>query len=120
MANSKMTQKDYFNQIIALATENDRPDLVEFCNSRIALLDKKGGKVSAKRVAEVEANENAVFEALVKANKAITVTELVKTAENAVKDMAPQKVSAYLTKLVKAEKVARVMDKKVALFSVKA
>lgn len=117
MAN-KMTQKDFFNEIIALAKANDRADIVEFAESRIALLDKKGGKTSAKRTAEVEANETLVFEALSAVNKPITVSELVKTATNEVKDMSGQKVSAYLKKLIENGRVVKTTDKKTSFFQV--
>ena len=118
MANTKTTQKEYFAQIIALAKANERTDLVEFCESRIALLEKKSGKVSAKKTAEVDANTTAVYDALVAVGKPVTVSELTKTATNAVKDFAPQKTSAYLKKLVESGKVVRVVEKKTALFSV--
>ena len=117
MANTKVTQKDYFAQIIALAKANERADLVEFCESRIALLEKKSGKVSAKKTAEVDANTKAVYDALVAVGKPVTVSELTKTATNVVKDFAPQKTSAYLKKLVDGGKAVRTMDKKTALFT---
>lgn len=120
MANTtKMTQKDYFNEIIALAKANDRDDIVEFAEGRIAVLANKQGKVSAKKLAEVDANVELVFDALVAANKPITVSELVKTATNGVQDFSGQKVSAYLKKLKDAERVERTLEKKVAYFSVK-
>ena len=117
MANTKTTQKEYFAELIALAKANDRADLVEFCEGRVALLEKKSGKVSAKKTAEVDANTKAVYDALVAVGKAVTVTELTKTATNAVKDFAPQKTSAYLKKLVDGGKATRTMDKKTALFT---
>ena len=116
MANTKVTQRDYFNEIIALAKANERNDLVEFCESRIALLEKKTSKVSAKKTAEVDANTTAVYDALVAVGKAVTVTELTKTATNAVKDFAPQKTSAYLKKLVESGKAVKTTEKKVSYF----
>ena len=38
---NKMTQRDYFNEIIELAKANERKDIVEFAEGRIAVLDKK-------------------------------------------------------------------------------
>lgn len=37
----KKTQKDMFNEVIALATANGREDIVKFAEERIAALDKK-------------------------------------------------------------------------------
>lgn len=118
MANAKLTQRDYFNEIIALAKANDRADLVEFAEGRIAVLDKKTGKVSAKKTAEVDANTTLVYDALVEIGKAVTVSELVKTATNEIAQWSGQKVSAYLKKLVDSGKVVKTTDKKVSRFTV--
>ena len=115
---TKVTQKDMFNEIIALAEANGRTDLAEFCRDRIEKLSKKNGKVSEKRATEVAENEALVLEALTAIGKAVTVTDLVKSATNAVADMSGQKVSAYLKKLVEAGKVSKTVEKKVSYFSV--
>lgn len=115
MANKK-TQKDFFNDIIVLAEANDRKDIADFARERIEKLASKSGKVSEKRATEVAENEALVLEALTEVGKAVTVTDLVKTATNAVKDMSGQKVSAYLKKLVEAGKVTKTTEKKVSFF----
>lgn len=112
---TKMTQRDYFNEIIALATENGRDDLVEFAKGRIAILDKKKG--SSKPSAKQEENEvikNDIL-AFLADNGGITVSEMIKNEKFA--DYSSQKMSALLSQLAKAEKVVKVMDKKRALFS---
>ena len=38
---NKMTQKDFYKEIIALAQVNGREDIVEFAKGRIEMLDKK-------------------------------------------------------------------------------
>ena len=118
MADKKRTQRDFYNDIIALAKANNRADLVEFAEGRIAVLDKKTGKVSAKKTAEVDANTALVYDALVEVGKAVTVSELIKSANNEVAEWSTPKATAYIKKLVDSGKVIRTVDKKTARFTV--
>ena len=74
MAN-KMTQRDYFNEIIALARANDRADIVEFAEGRIEMLDKKksGSKPTKTQEENVELME--IILSVLDSNGA-TVTEI--------------------------------------------
>jgi len=65
MTNKKTqkTQKDFFNDIIALAEANDCKDIADFARDRIRKLDSKNSKASKKRIAEVAENEALVLEA---------------------------------------------------------
>lgn len=119
MANTKTpTQKEMFNEIIALAKANNREDIVEFAEGRIAVLANKSAKVNTKKVAEVEANTEKVYEALANTDGNLTVSELIKVATNEVAEWNGQKVSAYLKKLVEAGRVTKTTEKKVSRFSV--
>ena len=118
MANAKLTQRDYFNEIIALAKANDREDIVEFAEGRIAVLDNKSKKTNTKKTAEVEANVELVYNALAEIGEAVTVSELVKKATNEVAEWSGQKVSAYLKKLVDDKRVNKTTEKKVSRFAI--
>lgn len=122
MANKKITQREYFNGLIAYLKGEETSftveDFVEFINGRIEVLDKKSTKTDSKKNAEVEANIALVFEALSATNGNVTVTELIKGASNEVAEWSGQKVSAYLSKLEKAGKVVRTTEKKVSRFKV--
>ena len=48
----KMTKKDYYNEIIALATDAGRTDLADFCSTQIELLDKKAAKAKETATAK--------------------------------------------------------------------
>lgn len=115
MANKK-TQREYFAEIRAIVEQAGRTDLVEFVDGRVSALDKKKSKVSTKRTEEIDKNSALVFDALVNVGKAVTVTELVKSATNEVADFSGQKVSAYLKKLVEVGKVVKTEDKRVSYF----
>ena len=115
MANKK-TQKDFFAEIREIVAQAGRTDLVEFVDGRVAVLDNKKSKVSTKRTEEIDKNTALVFNALVNVGKAVTVTELIKSATNEVADFSGQKVSAYLKKLVEVGKVVKTEDKRLSYF----
>lgn len=115
MANKK-TQREFFAEIREIVAQAGRTDLVEFVDGRVSALDKKKSKVSTKRTEEIDKNTSLVFDALVNVGKAVTVTELVKSATNEVADFSGQKVSAYLKKLIEVGKVVKTEDKRVSYF----
>jgi HSP90 family molecular chaperone len=117
MVNSKMTQKDYFNEIIALAKDNGRNDLVIFAEGRIAQLEKKAGsKKPTKTQAENEDIKDTIRAALGSADKAVTVTEL-QGLDEALGALSNQRVSALLRQMVKANEVVKIVEKKKSYFS---
>ena len=113
---TKKTQKDFFTEIRAIVAEAERADLVEFIDGRLEALKNKKSKVSKARTAEIDKVTAEVLDALVAVGKAVTVTELIKSATNEVKDFSGQKVSAYLKKLVESGKAVKTEEKKVSYF----
>lgn len=118
MANVKMTQKDFFNEIIALAEANDREDIVEFARGRIEVLSRKrsGGKQTANQKANEEIKA-LIVEVLEGADAPMTVTEMLQTGRFA-EGTTNQKLTALLRQLVLADKVTKTVEKKVSRFSV--
>lgn len=111
---NKMTQRDYFNEIIALAKANDRPDLVTFAEGRIAVLDNK----VAKRKPAKDKEENiALVERIreVLTTEGQTVTEVLAALNDTT--LSNQKVSAMLKQMAADGIVVKNMDKKRALWS---
>ena len=108
MAN-KMTQRDYFNEIIALAEANDRADLVNFCKDRISKL-KSGSSKPTKNQIENESIKVQIVEML--ASGPMSATEIAKAL-----DITGQKATALLTLLKKAGAVVRVEEKGKATFT---
>jgi hypothetical protein len=115
MANKK-SQREFFTEIRDILAEMDRADLVEFIDGRLEVLANKSGKVSKKRAEEIDTVSKQVYEALVAVGKAVTVSELVKSATNEVKDYSGQRVSSYLKKLVESGKAVKTTEKKVSYF----
>ena len=123
MANSnvKVTQKDYFNGLIAyLKGEGDarfsNEEYIEFLEGRIAVLDKKSANRKTKVNEADEELKDAVIETLTALGEPSTVSALMKANERLGAE-SNQKVSAILRKLIADEKVLRDKDKKTTLFS---
>lgn len=117
MAN-KMTQKDYFNEIIAVVSEVGRDDLVKFCEDRI---DKLNRKSTNKKPTKVQvANETlkaTLVEVLTDLDTPSTVSAILTDPRIEV-GTSNQKVSALLKQLREEGAVVRTEDKGKALYSV--
>lgn len=126
MANTKLTQRDYFGAIVTVlnggTSDIATADLVEFINGRVAQLDKKAsGKKAKEADATREALKGAVLDALADGS-ATTVTALLK-ANQAEFDaivgdaVSNQRLTSILNALVADGKVVKAKDKKSTLFS---
>ena len=118
----KMTKRDYYNEIIAIATEMERQDLVDFANHEIELLDKKKSSGKGKVNETMDKNIELVYNALAEIGKS-TASELIAKADlsplaNELNIVSTQKVSAYLNKLVACGRVAKATEKKKTYFFV--
>lgn len=116
MAN-KMTIKDYFNEIIELAKENGRDDLVKFCEDRIDKLSRKtsdGKKKPTKAQIENEGIKDIILEVLGDMENPSTVSEIMTDGRI---EISSQKLTTLLTQLRKAEKVVRTEEKGKAYYS---
>ena len=115
MAN-KMTLKDYFMELIALAQENGRDDLIAFCEDRIDKLARKGGekKPTAKQV-ENEGIKDVIVTVLAELDNPVSATAI---ATDARVNVSNQRGSALWKQLVDAGKVVRTEEKGKAFFSV--
>jgi len=109
---TKLTQRDYFNEIIELALDNGREDLAEFAKGRIALLDKKAENKKPTKKQEENADLKAKIADVI-ANEAKTASEIVKALNV---DVSIQRVSALLKQMVDAETAERIVEKKTARF----
>ena len=114
MAN-KMTQKDYFKEIIALATENGRDDLVAFCEDRI---EKLGRKSTSKKPTKVQVENEGIKDVILEVLGEIAPATATMIATDPRVNVSNQKVTALLKQLVTDGKVVRTEEKGKALFSI--
>lgn len=116
-----MTKREFYNEIMELATANERQDIVEFCEHEIELLDKKKSNGKAKVNETMSANIDLVYAKLSGLNEKVTATELISKTNleplaNEFGIVTVQKVSAYLNKLVECGKVEKTTEKKKTYF----
>ena len=114
----KATKKEMFGRLIELAQENERTDLVEFCEREIDLLNKKASASGqSKTQAENEKIKVVIAEELTRIARAVTISELIKESEN-LGQYSNQKLSALLKQMVGSGTVTKVVDKKKSLFKI--
>lgn len=115
----KATKKEMFGELIRLAQENERTDLVEFCEHEIELLNKKASASGqTKTQAENEKIKVIIAEELTRIARAVTISELIKESES-LGQYSNQKLSALLKQMVENDKtVTKIIDKKKSLFTI--
>lgn len=112
----KITKRDNFNEIIKIATELGRQDLVAFATYEIELLDRK--KANEKKTENQKANDKTlevIVATLTDLAKASTITE-IQNANAELAELSNQKISALLKKLVDTNVVEKTFDKRKAYF----
>lgn len=114
----KVTKREMFNAIKAVAEVAANEDMVAFIDHELELLDKKSSSKSGKPTATQVANEALKVEILagLSETEGKTVSELIKSVE-ALSGLSNQKVSAVLRLMEKNDgTVRKETDKKKTLF----
>lgn len=117
----KMTQKEMFDYIAKVNADNEL--IVNFCEERKAVLERKSSSKTETKT-QKENNEliEVIVETLAELGKAVRISELQDANEKLQfdsegKPITNQKMSALLKKLVDTNRVNKVMEKRVAYFS---
>lgn len=98
----KVTKKDIYAEIVTLAREAGREDIVEFATLEIGRLEAKAEKAKERRAAkaaEADVLKDAVAGVL--NDELQTSEEITEQVMNAAEEVTKAKVIARLTKLVK-------------------
>ena len=113
----RVTKRDNFEEVIKIAKELGRTDLVEFAQHEIDLLDKKASsKVTTKTQKENEGIKEVIKNFLNSTpNEMFTITQLQEKITD-LADYSNQKVSALVNQLYKANEIDKVVDKKKSYF----
>ena len=116
----KPTQKELYGELIVIAENAGRADLVEFCQDRVAQIDKKANSSKAKS-AEVQAENQAIADRLIAElatfKNPVTLTDFIKGNEYA-SQFSTQKIRALFKKPLADGIIVNTVDKKKSLFSV--
>lgn len=118
MTNKKPTKKQNYEAIKELLTNVNRPDLIDFCDHEIELLDNRN---SADRKPTATQIANADYKVLIvtylaDVGIAKTVSELIKEIP-AFTDFSNQKVSALCNALAKDSKIQRIETSRKTFFA---
>ena len=112
----KITKKERFMELKEKVA--NCPELVEFLDHEIELLNKKENtKTPSKTQIENENTKNVIVNVLTDLARPVTITEL-QEKDSTLATLSNQKISALLTQLVKDNKVVRTVDKKKAYFTI--
>ena len=114
--NKKLTKRDHFTALLALAEAQNDQVLVDFINHELELLTKKN---SAERKPTAAQKENEGIKAIILAALTTTPTSIsdLQKKDAALAEISNQKISALLRQLIIDNKVVRTEDKKKALFA---
>ena len=116
MAEIKRTKRTNYEDIIEIASELGRVDLVEFAKHEIELLDKKkSSDVKSKNQIANEGIMEIIVDTLQSLGKFATISE-IQSANAQLGELSNQKMSALLKKLVDSEVIKKQVDKKKAYF----
>lgn len=116
----KPTHKEFYAELEKLAENAGRPDLVEFCQDRVAQIERKADSSKAKN-AETQAQNQAYTDRLVAElatfKNPVTLTEFIKGNEYA-SQFSTQKIRALFKKPLADGVIVNTVDKKRSLYSV--
>ena len=116
MTNKKVTKREKFEMLKAMAEVQSNPMLMEFIDHELELLAKKNAS-EKKPTAQQVANEGlkAVIVDVLKANGGLmTITDIQK-ASSELAELSNQRISALVRQMIGVE-VERVEDKRKAYF----
>lgn len=116
-----MTKREMFAQILTINEVAENPEMVEFLNHQIELLDsrKGGAKKPTKTQQENEGIKDTIYQVLFESETPMRVKDLLEDERLA--DYSSSKITALLRQMLPETgdgRVTRTIEKKVAYFSV--
>lgn len=114
----RITKTDNFNEIIKIATELGRQDLVEFATHEIELIAKRNANKGESKLSKENAEiMEAIVYTLTDLAEPVRISELQVENEK-LANLSNQKMSALLKKLVDNGTIKKSIEKKIAYFSI--
>ena len=114
----KLTKRDHFNALLAIADVAQNQTLVDFINHELELLAKKNSSEKKPTAVQI-ANEGIKADILegMEANRLYTITELIKEIP-ACNDLTNQRVSSLVRQMYDCENptIERIEEKRKAYF----
>ena len=117
MTNKKITKREKFEMLKAMAEVQANPMLMEFIDHELELLAKKNAsekKPTAQQVAN-EGLKEVILNVLAENGGLMTITDIQKSCEE-LAELSNQKVSALVRQMKEDGKVIKVEDKRKSYF----
>ena len=113
----RITKRDNYNDLRAIAIELGREDLVKFIDHEIDLLNRKASRPTLTKTQKenLEITE-VIYNVIAKFDEPATFAEIY--ADERLNGYSSQKVTALITNLVKAERVVKATDKNKTYYSI--
>lgn len=113
---NKITKVEMFTKIMNLDSVKADAEMVAFIQHEIDLLNKKATNKKATKNQEANLDLMTTIETvLAMADKPVTITEL-QTLDSTLANFSNQKISALIRKMIQADKVAKIVDKRKSTF----
>ncbi len=117
---TKLTKKDYFNEVIAILNGEDvnnieKSALVDFMNKELETYTKKLANRKSKpdkRTMENQTKRNVLYEMICDSTEPVSINAL----NEAFPDYTHQRIGSLISPLIKDNKVARVIVDKVVCY----
>lgn len=120
----KKTINEMLDEVIALAKENNREDIVAFATERKEINNRKrANQTKTKTQVENDNLKEVIIEVLTSLDKAATISEIQDADERLQfdkegKPITNQKMSALLKQLVDNKTITKVIEKRKAYFKI--
>lgn len=117
---TKKTKREMYNEILAVTAVAENPEMVDFINHQIELLDNKKDapkKPTAKQV-ENEACKAEILVFLTDADKPLNITD-IQNGVPSITSFSNQRISRLLSALVDADKLTKEYIKGRPYFTIK-
>lgn len=115
MAEVKVTKAQMFAEVIAMAEDAGRQDIVDFAQHEVELLEKRktsDSKAKAKKAAETAALAEKIVEVLIQADKPIAALEIAIAV-----GISTQKAAPILKSMVESGRLVKTEEKRKGFYS---
>lgn len=119
----KMTKIDRYNVLLTFEEVKSNEEMVSFIEHEIELLQNKRTNASGEKKLTAQQIANAKIAEMVKeylaTTERATIGEMLKNVAELPEEMTPQRLTAIVSAMVRANEIERTMDKRVAYFALK-
>ena len=115
----RITKRDNLNEVLIIAKELGREDLIDFASHEIELLDRRAAnKTLTKTQKENIELAEIVYNVIASFDEPVTIAQIQEADNETVKEFSNQKLTSLVKKLVDAERVVKYTEKNKTFYSI--